>query len=1006
MKVLFRITVFLITMAALGFFGSLMSTEAQATDTIITFKGSNSGDANSVITFFNIRDANGRSIGDVSCSMGAFDSCARDITFLDPHPYVAPFTGDWVARKPGIAADPRDVSCEDPHFSAVSVPFDIGIPAFLAYKVEVNFACWIPQAPPPPPPVTPATNLQVTNISCVDALTASVTFAWTRASGATFDQQWLDRQRTNNGFAPGTFTGHQLSVGQSTAIFNVADSATHYWRINTHAQGGAWYPSSTASFTTGNCLEPANNLIVNQSCQAGGSVSITFRWDRAVGADFDQQWLDFSVFNNNFTSGTYQARNMGTAASSHVEGGFAPDVRYYWRINTHEVGDGWHPSNTATFLTRNCYSAPSGLNVSVGCLGPALGVTFRWTLGSETNLWLDVDDNGFYDGTFWNVNVGNATSFGWNSGNRISGLAPQYDSTYYWRLWDGVQHVVYAGTVETPNCGTITTTATSGCSAFNAPYVDISWASTTGNNIYLIYKDLTLLTYVASGNSYRWDAPITDQGIFHNWMVVDLEGSVVSNIATVQTASCIPPTQLAFTQGCTGANNSLEVVFSWVLGSNSNLTLEIFESTANGLNQVVNVGVNGQTQFVWNSAFPTIIKPPKPNTFYFWRLHDLVVDAYSWGPILVTTDCPGPDLVIDSFTFLDPITSQTKNVLNPNESINVRVTYSNIGNANSPSFRIGYYLNPPTEPASDCSSSFPAGVFQQESPALTLAQGANGTWTFAWTAPNVPGSFQTYAFIDYQCTVAELDETNNISSKTSSVRSNAWLKTTGGDVGVESAISIDKTPVGQRNSDYILVGNSVSSATNGVWELGSYSKPLMPPGTVYDYFATRYLQKAKDPAQSNQACILLQMQNGFNYCNGDLSVPNSLFGQFNGPGRYIIFVENNLTVSRPSFILNSDQSVIFIVGRDIIVDSSVSRADGIYIAKGQFHDCNIGSCSTVQLQINGSVFAGSFNLPRARTSFNEVFPALVVNFDPRYLIEFSSPDLLGMPSIEWREVAP
>lgn len=863
-----------------------------------------------------------------------------------------------------------------------------------------------PPPPPPPPPVTPATNLRVTSISCVDALTASVTFAWTPASGATFDQQWLDRQRVNNGFDPGTFTGHQLSVGQSTATFNVADGATHYWRINTHVAGGSWYPSNTASSTVGNCLEAANNLRIAQSCGVAGSVTITFRWNRAQGADFDQAWLDFSVFNNNFASGTYQARNVGVAAESLSEGGFAPNVRYYWRINTHEVGDGWHPSNTATFVSQNCYVPPSNLNVSAGCLGPELGVTFRWTLGSQTNLWLDVDDNGFYDGTFWNVNVGSATSFGWNDGNRIGGQAPQYNSTYFWRLWDGVQHVVYAGTVETPNCGSITLSATTGCTTFNAPFVDLNWVSTTGGTNYAIYRNLILFDRVtAPQTSWTWQAPSGDQGVSYSWIVVDLDNLKVSNTVFLITADCKPPSNLSYTQGCNGPNGTLEVTFSWILGSNPNLLMQIFESTPSGLKQVVNVGLNGQTQFVWNGSFPTIIKPPKTNTVYFWRLHDANADANRWGPTISTDDCPGPDLIIDSFTFLDPITSESKNVLNSSESINVRVTYSNIGNANSPSFRIGYYLNPPTEPASDCSSSFPAGVFQQESPALTLAQGANGTWTFPWTAPSTPGLFQAYAFIDYQCIVAELDETNNISAKTSNVRSSAWLQTKGGDVGAKGNIAIVDTPLGETNSDYLLAGNSISSATNGLWELSGYNKPLIPQGsgdgTVYGYFASRFKNKALNEGTALNPCVLQLAMNGFYTCNSDLAIAG-LLQVVPTSGNAVIFVEGNLNISKDVNI--GSASVVFVVSGNITIDRLVKRVDGVFISNGIFRDCSTDCGSSNQLVINGAVFARSFDLPRALVSANETTAALVINFEPRYLLNFSQ--IIGTASIQWKEVAP
>ncbi len=111
--------------------------------------------------------------------------------------------------------------------------------------------------------VTPAAHQ-----ACTPSGKVYVTFRWTpQANGAFFqtDQQWLDiSTNAANPFGPGNFTGQMVTglhfyVTSTTPGFlgPLNASTTYYWKINTHnalQQGLAgWYPSATASVTTGPC---------------------------------------------------------------------------------------------------------------------------------------------------------------------------------------------------------------------------------------------------------------------------------------------------------------------------------------------------------------------------------------------------------------------------------------------------------------------------------------------------------------------------------------------------------------------------------------------------------------------------------------------------------------------------------------------------------------------------------------------------------------------------------
>ena len=96
--------------------------------------------------------------------------------------------------------------------------------------------------------------------------------------------------------------------------------------------------------------------------------------------------------------------------------------------------------------------------------------------------------------------------------------------------------------------------------------------------------------------------------------------------------------------------------------------------------------------------------------------------------------------------------------------------------------------------------------------------------------------------------------------------------------------------------------------------------------------------------------------------------------------------------------MSSDDSSIFIVGGDITVNSDVDRIDGIYITNGTFSDGDIGNT----LVVDGSVYARTVDLSRVNSENS--LPSESFVFNPKYLDLLT--DVVGVPTVSWKEVAP
>lgn len=141
--------------------------------------------------------------------------------------------------------------------------------------------------------------------------------------------------------------------------FGALGSGTYYVRVRAVSPQGVGSWSSVNQFTCASAgLAPvaASGLNASRSCNGTGAitaniVNVAFTWTKSTPTPSDAQWIDYSVFNNNFANNFKNARV--DSASSYNGTGFAQGITYYWRINN-LYGTNWYPSATGSFVTPTC----------------------------------------------------------------------------------------------------------------------------------------------------------------------------------------------------------------------------------------------------------------------------------------------------------------------------------------------------------------------------------------------------------------------------------------------------------------------------------------------------------------------------------------------------------------------------------------------------------------------------------------------------------------------------
>lgn len=173
------------------------------------------------------------------------------------------------------------------------------------------------------------------------------------------EEIWIDLSLFDNGFAPPTFLG----LGPNRAMYQTAliswdgliPNAQHYFRFNARI-ADQWYSLRVGSFTTPDCAS-----IVRLQCNTGQPSAVTFAFPYSAPEyppGFVVIWLDLSIFNNGFATGTFiggpSLRSRPGSNTTTWWNGIRPGVRHYYRFNSLVQGVGWIAVRSGTFVSLEC----------------------------------------------------------------------------------------------------------------------------------------------------------------------------------------------------------------------------------------------------------------------------------------------------------------------------------------------------------------------------------------------------------------------------------------------------------------------------------------------------------------------------------------------------------------------------------------------------------------------------------------------------------------------------
>jgi hypothetical protein len=105
-------------------------------------------------------------------------------------------------------------------------------------------------------------------------------------------------------------------------------------------------------------------------CLPDNNIRVEFSWSPSGQGP---QWLDLSLFDNDFAAGTFLTSGpLPGSRSSFTWDGLIPDTQHFVRVNTQLAG-GWAPSQTMAFVTPNdcpfAILAPAANAGTVDCPG-------------------------------------------------------------------------------------------------------------------------------------------------------------------------------------------------------------------------------------------------------------------------------------------------------------------------------------------------------------------------------------------------------------------------------------------------------------------------------------------------------------------------------------------------------------------------------------------------------------------------------------------------------------
>ncbi len=700
---------------------------------------------------------------------------------------------------------------------------------------------------------------------------------------------------------------------------------------------------------------------------------------------------------------------------------FSPGTSYYWRIY-YNVAGSWAYPTPASFNVPSCppISGPSGLGATASCLNSVVEVRFTWAAATNHNgYWLDIN------GAAWNGPDGPSP---W--GVKTLNIPPAADGSFTWSATSTVDNTLnsdvdpaLAGDQRVPAAGK---TYWWRLRAFNTTN------SVLGSHV-----------YPASSPNFP-GVPVVVPDCAPNLIVTAFDMPLTAPAGGTVTATVTVRNE---------SDNGVSAGVPFEVAVNSDSATMDCNSVENGTT-VINTGIGART-----SINLTIVGVTMPTVGPFNKTAVVMVDSDC--QIIETNELDNTRtdtytlLVLDlKARFVKPFTDQT---FEPGQEAVAKIRVSNIGTTASASTKLGLWFG--NQSPADCPTTAKIApndgegrVQMYDVPALGVAGAPNDSADInvIFDVGSNPGPFVAVGYVIPQCDQSDIFWPNNKTSGNGSVGAdgipgtgddevedgdappgdfpytvsvNAWFETKYGDVGsqYDSALSLGGTislkvdPL-RAQSSYLLAGDTLTLVKTDKWKLSGYRQPQLV-SKLYSYFVERFQGEVKIHAPRGSASPPVQCKiapdslidgtgsdplNHMLYC-----LSGAYYDATSTPptGDIVWFVNGDLRISS-NLILNSSDSLTFIVKGKITVETGVDRVDAILISGTEFSSITDSSAILGKaLTVNGGVFAPKVSLGRVRdTNDNATEPAEILIFDPKYLVKL--PKILGTPTISWEEVAP
>ena len=269
----------------------------------------------------------------------------------------------------------------------------------------------IPPAPALISPPTNAVNQQV-----------NVVLRWNRANAATSYRLQVGTDET---FATGIVINDSTLTDTSKTMAGLANSTKYYWRVNAKNNAGTGVYSATWAFTTIVANPSIPSLVGPADGATNQDLSVKYIWLKIAGATSYRLQV---ASDSTFASGVVVNDSTVTDSTKTV-GGLAFGMKYFWRVNSKNIGGTSPYSSIWSFRTYDSDPAiPKQLapaNLATGLLTP-LTITFTRPNGA-TSFHLQVSTDSTFAGGFVVNDATLADTF-------KTMVSLSYVTTYYWRV--------------------------------------------------------------------------------------------------------------------------------------------------------------------------------------------------------------------------------------------------------------------------------------------------------------------------------------------------------------------------------------------------------------------------------------------------------------------------------------------------------------------------------------------------------------------------------------------